>query len=145
MGILMNTRGIVQLIVLNIGVELNILSPVIFAMFVVMATVLTFSTSPILYLLYRRKHDPTILEDSNNAQSLQLILEEENNRNDHQDDVPTVELESSLQRHILDDSTKMNNRRKGLHTSFDVRFNTSQSLLHSERYQSRRYSRMTLF
>ncbi|CAF1121127.1 unnamed protein product [Adineta steineri] len=145
MGILMNTRGIVQLIVLNIGVELNILSPVIFAMFVVMATVLTFSTSPILYLLYRRKHDPTKLEDSNNAQSLQLILEEENNRNDHQDDVPTVELESSLQRHILDDSTKMNNRRKGLYTSVDVRFNTSQSLLHSERYQSRRYSRMTLF
>ena len=54
MGVLMNTRGIVQLVVLNIGVQLKVISPVIFAMFVLMATVLTFLTSPILSVLYPR-------------------------------------------------------------------------------------------
>ncbi|CAF4334218.1 unnamed protein product, partial [Rotaria sordida] len=39
MGVLMNTRGIVQLVVLNIGVELKVISPIIFAIFVLMATV----------------------------------------------------------------------------------------------------------
>lgn len=52
MGVLMNTRGIVQLVVLNIGVQLKVIAPVIFAMFVLMATILTFLTSPILYLPY---------------------------------------------------------------------------------------------
>ncbi|CAF1317549.1 unnamed protein product [Rotaria magnacalcarata] len=56
-GVLMNTRGIVQLVVLNIGVELGVLSPELFAIFVLMATILTFLTSPILSLLYRRKFD----------------------------------------------------------------------------------------
>ena len=54
-GILMNTRGIVQLVVLNVGVELDVPSPVIFAVFVVMAVVLTFLTSPLLFLVYLRK------------------------------------------------------------------------------------------
>lgn len=56
-GVLMNTRGIVQLVVLNIGVELNVIPKVVFAIFVLMATILTFSTSPILYLLYRKDMD----------------------------------------------------------------------------------------
>lgn len=60
-GVLMNTRGIVQLVVLNIGVELNVIPKVVFAMFVLMATVLTFLTSPILYLLYRKDFDVTKL------------------------------------------------------------------------------------
>ena len=54
-GILMNTRGIVQLVVLNIGVELGVLSPVIFAIFVLAAIILTCFTSPLLYLFYLRK------------------------------------------------------------------------------------------
>ena len=57
MGVLMNTRGIVQLVVLNIGVQLKVISPVIFAMFVLMATVLTFLTSPILSVLYARVNE----------------------------------------------------------------------------------------
>lgn len=54
-GILMNTRGIVQLVVINVGVELGVLSPVIFAIFVLTAIILTFFTSPLLYLVYLRK------------------------------------------------------------------------------------------
>ncbi|CAF4282221.1 unnamed protein product [Rotaria socialis] len=59
-GILMNTRGIVQLAVLNIGVELGVLSPVIFAIFVVAAVIMTFATSPLvyLYLVYTRHKPP---------------------------------------------------------------------------------------
>jgi Kef-type K+ transport system membrane component KefB len=37
LGVLMNTRGLMELIVLNIGLELNIISPALFAMLVVMA------------------------------------------------------------------------------------------------------------
>lgn len=59
-GILMNTRGIVQLVVLNVGVELGVLSPVIFSIFVLMAVILTFLTSPFLYLVYLRKQSPKV-------------------------------------------------------------------------------------
>jgi len=45
-GVLMNTRGLMELIVLNIGYELGILSPEIFSMMVIMALVTTFMTGP---------------------------------------------------------------------------------------------------
>lgn len=50
-GVLMNTRGLMQLIVLNIGYDLGILSPHIFAMMVLMALVTTFMTGPSLDLI----------------------------------------------------------------------------------------------
>ena len=50
-GVLMNTRGLMQLIVLNIGYDLGILSPEIFAMMVLMAVVTTFMTGPALDLI----------------------------------------------------------------------------------------------
>lgn len=52
-GALMNTRGLMELIVLNIGYDLGILSPEIFAMLVIMALVTTFLTGPILGLISR--------------------------------------------------------------------------------------------
>jgi Kef-type K+ transport system membrane component KefB len=51
LGVLMNTRGLIQLIVLNLGLEMRILSPPLFTMLVVMAVVTTFMTSPILVWL----------------------------------------------------------------------------------------------
>ena len=54
-GILMNTRGIVQLAVLNIGVELGVLSPTIFAIFIAAAINMTFATSPLVHLIYGRQ------------------------------------------------------------------------------------------
>ncbi|HEX9102592.1 MAG TPA: cation:proton antiporter, partial [Polyangia bacterium] len=42
LGVLMNTRGLMELIVLNIGLELRVLSPTLFAMLVLMAIVTTF-------------------------------------------------------------------------------------------------------
>jgi Kef-type K+ transport system membrane component KefB len=50
LGVLMNTRGLMELVVLNVGLELGILSPALFAMFVLMALVTTFMTTPLLSL-----------------------------------------------------------------------------------------------
>ncbi|MDX9880726.1 MAG: cation:proton antiporter [Prolixibacteraceae bacterium] len=50
-GALMNTRGLVELVVLNIGYDLGILSAEIFAMLVIMALVTTFMTAPALHLI----------------------------------------------------------------------------------------------
>lgn len=72
-GVLMNTRGIVQLVVLNIGVELKVISPIIFAMFVLMATILTFLTSPILYLLYREETNKDDLSMDHVAEELRDV------------------------------------------------------------------------
>ncbi|RYZ23834.1 MAG: cation/H(+) antiporter, partial [Sphingobacteriales bacterium] len=52
-GALMNTRGLMELIVLNIGYDLGVLSPQIFAMMVIMALVTTFMTGPALDLINR--------------------------------------------------------------------------------------------
>lgn len=54
LGILMNTRGLMELIVLNVGLDLGVLSPRLFAMLVVMAVVTTLATSPILHVLSGR-------------------------------------------------------------------------------------------
>ena len=48
LGILMNTRGLMELIVLNIGLDLGVVSPALFTMLVIMALVTTFATTPIL-------------------------------------------------------------------------------------------------
>ena len=55
LGILMNTRGLVELIVLNIGLDLGVLSPTLFAMLVIMALVTTMMASPLLPLFGYRK------------------------------------------------------------------------------------------
>jgi Kef-type K+ transport system membrane component KefB len=51
LGILMNTRGLVELVVLNIGLDLGVLSPVMFTMLVMMALLTTGMASPLLSLL----------------------------------------------------------------------------------------------
>ena len=48
LGWLMNTRGLTELIVLNIGLSLGVISPLLFTMLVIMALVTTFMTSPLL-------------------------------------------------------------------------------------------------
>jgi Kef-type K+ transport system membrane component KefB len=53
LGVLMNTRGLMELIVLNIGLELGVLSPTLFAMLVLMAVVTTLATTPVLHFITR--------------------------------------------------------------------------------------------
>jgi len=57
LGLLMNTRGLTELIVLNIGLKLHVISPVIFSMFVLMALVTTIMTSPLLQRVYPLRTD----------------------------------------------------------------------------------------
>ena len=51
LGALMNTRGLMELIVLNVGLDLGVISPVLFAMMVLMALATTMATTPLLLVL----------------------------------------------------------------------------------------------
>jgi Kef-type K+ transport system membrane component KefB/nucleotide-binding universal stress UspA family protein len=51
-GILMNTRGLMELVILNIGRELGVITDAVFAMMVIMALVTTFMTTPVLNWVY---------------------------------------------------------------------------------------------
>lgn len=55
LGVLMNTRGLMELIVLNLGLDLGVISPTVFTMLVIMALVTTFSCSPALDLLLGKR------------------------------------------------------------------------------------------
>lgn len=55
LGILMNTRGLMELIVLNLGLDLKVITPTVFAMMILMALVTTFATTPVLSLLQGRR------------------------------------------------------------------------------------------
>lgn len=57
LGTLMNTRGLMELIVLNIGLDLGVISPQLFAMMVLMALVTTMATSPTLSWLVSDEAD----------------------------------------------------------------------------------------
>ncbi|MCK8142297.1 cation:proton antiporter [Flavobacterium sp. I-SCBP12n] len=67
-GALMNTRGLMELIVLNIGLELKVLTPEVFTMMVIMALVTTFMTGPALDLInyiFKTKDSDAIVEPIN--------------------------------------------------------------------------------
>jgi len=55
LGILMNTRGLMELIVLNLGLDLGVISHELFAMLVLMALVTTFATTPLLDLILGKR------------------------------------------------------------------------------------------
>ena len=73
LGVLMNTRGLVDLIVLNIGLDLGVLSPTLFAMLVIMAIVTTMMASPLLSLLgYRQKSSQHTGQETGNFKQEQF-------------------------------------------------------------------------
>lgn len=51
-GILMNTRGLMELVILNIGLDIGVISQTLFSMMVIMALVTTFMTTPLLEWVY---------------------------------------------------------------------------------------------
>jgi len=57
LGVLMNTRGLMELVVLNVGLDIGVISPVLFAMMVVMAIVTTAMTGPLLAAVPGRGQD----------------------------------------------------------------------------------------
>jgi Kef-type K+ transport system membrane component KefB len=80
-GALMNTRGLMELIVLNIGLELKVLTPEVFTMMVIMALVTTFMTGPALDLinyLFKDKSEPDA-EEINNQSKYRILFSFGNN------------------------------------------------------------------
>lgn len=64
-GALMNTRGLMELVVLNIGYDLGVLNAEMFSMMVIMALVTTFMTGPLLNLIQKVfKHSEVETETS---------------------------------------------------------------------------------
>lgn len=55
LGALMNTRGLMEIIILNVGLDLRVLSPLLFTMLVLMAIATTVATAPVLALLQCRQ------------------------------------------------------------------------------------------
>lgn len=66
-GALMNTRGLMELVVLNIGYDLGVLTPEIFAMMVIMALVTTMMTGPALDFINR------VFREKNSAVPLEVV------------------------------------------------------------------------
>jgi Kef-type K+ transport system membrane component KefB len=52
-GVLMNTRGLVELVILNIGLNANVISPTLYAIMVLMTCITTVTASPLLTLIAR--------------------------------------------------------------------------------------------
>lgn len=76
-GALMNTRGLMELVVLNIGYDLGVLSPEIFAMLVIMALVTTFMTGPALDLInwmFKSKSEEEIPEEVKEAGKYKVLF-----------------------------------------------------------------------
>jgi Kef-type K+ transport system membrane component KefB len=55
LGVLMNTRGLVELVILNIGLDIGVIPPNLFTMMVLMALLTTAMTLPLLRLIYFSK------------------------------------------------------------------------------------------
>jgi Kef-type K+ transport system membrane component KefB len=75
LGVLMNTRGLMELVLLNIGLDIGVISPTLFTMLVVMALVTTFMTAPILEWIYfervvPRPYEPADVEPESPATDL---------------------------------------------------------------------------
>jgi Kef-type K+ transport system membrane component KefB len=54
-GVLMNARGLMELIILNIGLQQGIITPTLFTIMVLMAVITTLMTSPLFDLVYGRR------------------------------------------------------------------------------------------
>ncbi|MFZ4454610.1 MAG: cation:proton antiporter [Bacteroidales bacterium] len=75
-GALMNTRGLVELVVLNIGYDLGVLTPTMFAMLVIMALFTTFMTGPALNIIdffFKSKEDNLEVKQPNHPKFKVLV------------------------------------------------------------------------
>ncbi len=80
-GALMNTRGLMELVVLNIGYDLGVLTSEIFTMMVIMALVTTFMTGPALDLinLVFKTKDALIPDTVGNGNKYKILISFGNN------------------------------------------------------------------
>ena len=69
LGVLMNTRGLMELIVLNVGLELGVISQTLFTMMVLMALATTIATTPILLRLISSSTVAAVIDRNENDTS----------------------------------------------------------------------------
>jgi K+:H+ antiporter len=69
-GILMNTRGLTELVILSVGLELGVISTTIFTMMVLMALVTTLMATPLLAIISPIYHRGMTAEDASGLDSL---------------------------------------------------------------------------
>lgn len=101
-GILMNTRGLMELVVLNIGFDLGVLTPEIFAMMVIMALATTFMTGPGLNLIdfIYKKQKNVVPEEILETSKYKILL----SFNDSQNGKALLRLSHFLTKTIHDNS-----------------------------------------
>jgi Kef-type K+ transport system membrane component KefB len=85
-GTLMSCKGLVELIVLNLGLTAGILNTRVFSMFVVMALVTTCATTPLTQLVYPQKFHTLVDSDS---------IYPQKEEDDHDDDKDEAKFSSS--------------------------------------------------
>jgi len=56
LGTLMNARGLMELVILDVGLDIGVISPALFSMMIVMALVTTFMTTPVLNLICPKEY-----------------------------------------------------------------------------------------
>jgi Kef-type K+ transport system membrane component KefB len=59
-GVLMNARGLMELVILTVGLDIGVLSPALFTMMVLMALATTIMTSPLLAALVPHGRDAAV-------------------------------------------------------------------------------------
>jgi len=88
-GILMNTRGLVELIALNVGLQLKVLSQRLFTMLVIMAVVTTVISSPLMWIIYQRRYEANL--EKNRLQDVpQLAMVKDDTLEQQAEDEPVV-------------------------------------------------------
>ncbi|MFZ5554246.1 MAG: cation:proton antiporter [Bacteroidota bacterium] len=76
-GALMNTRGLMELVVLNIGLELGVLTTEVFTMMVIMALITTFMTGPALHFInkwFPEKKTPAEMEEMGQTGKYKILI-----------------------------------------------------------------------
>jgi len=74
LGVLMNTRGLMELIVLNIGLDLGVISPTLFTMMVLMALLTTFATTPLIEWVYDAREEQIARPDVRPADAFTVLM-----------------------------------------------------------------------
>lgn len=85
LGVLMNTKGLVELIILNIGLQAGVINDTIFTIMVVMALATTFMTSPLISWIYPKSKHRGLFPDSKKKILTYLSLPNASINNDEND------------------------------------------------------------
>ncbi|KAI9209583.1 Sodium/hydrogen exchanger family-domain-containing protein [Polychytrium aggregatum] len=114
-GILMNTKGLVELIVLNLGLEANIISPKTFTIMVVMAVLTTMLSSPLVSLVYPHKYHMGEMKPGSSHLSLpspykKIQFQDQQNQISQTDIQPRIVSSPQLQKQFWQRDPSMGSR-----------------------------------